>query len=277
MSVIARYEAIYSFRNCLLWIASLRSQWRKSFLSSIYHIMKLRYWWISALVVMIALAWVIVLKQSASAGWCYMPRVTMRGTVEPKSAVYMRSMPCMEEWARMSIVRPGTSFAISEYSDGWYKLETASGERWWVYKSRLTNINTYEVDASTPTIKPSTVVRRPVFSSLKFKRALASIKKNYSEDKKESLIVHFTAIKAEAPELASFVDHVIVQISSNADQASLCLAKWGERSSIHNECVGVDAWACQAMQGSFNECASACRHNPEAQVCTMQCVPVCQL
>lgn len=204
----------------------------------------------------------------------------MRGTVEPKSAVYMRSMPCMEEWVRMSIVRPGTSFAVSEYSDGWYKLETPSGERWWVYApNRLTNINTYELDTSEHMSddKPKVTMRKNVLSLTKFKRALASIKKNYSEDKKESLIAHFTAIKAEAPELTSFVDHVIVQISSNADKASLCLAKWGERSSIHNECVGVDAVSCQAMQGSFDECASACRHNPEAQACTMQCVPVCQL
>jgi len=32
---------------------------------------------------------------------------------------------------------------------------------------------------------------------------------------------------------------------------------------------------CIAQGGQFNECASACRHNPNAQVCTMQCVLTC--
>lgn len=32
---------------------------------------------------------------------------------------------------------------------------------------------------------------------------------------------------------------------------------------------------CLAKGGVFNECASACRHNPEAQICTMQCVLTC--
>lgn len=32
---------------------------------------------------------------------------------------------------------------------------------------------------------------------------------------------------------------------------------------------------CEAKGGEFNECASACRHNPGAEVCTMQCVLTC--
>jgi hypothetical protein len=32
---------------------------------------------------------------------------------------------------------------------------------------------------------------------------------------------------------------------------------------------------CIEQEGEFNECASACRHDPEAQVCTMQCVLTC--
>lgn len=136
----------------------------------------------------------------------------MAGTVEPKSAVYMRSMPCMEEWVRLSIVRPGTSFAVSEYSDGWYRLETPSGEQWWVYApNRLTNIDTHEVTTSDThtTSHTSTPVRKPIFSSLKFKRALATINKNYSDAEIVSLVEHFTAIKDEAPELAPMVDYAV--------------------------------------------------------------------
>ena len=32
---------------------------------------------------------------------------------------------------------------------------------------------------------------------------------------------------------------------------------------------------CKAFGGEFNGCASACRHNPEAEMCTMQCVLTC--
>ncbi len=32
---------------------------------------------------------------------------------------------------------------------------------------------------------------------------------------------------------------------------------------------------CEKQGGEFNECASACRHDPKAEVCTMQCVLTC--
>jgi hypothetical protein len=32
---------------------------------------------------------------------------------------------------------------------------------------------------------------------------------------------------------------------------------------------------CTNQGGVFNECASACRHNPKAEICTMQCVLTC--
>jgi hypothetical protein len=43
----------------------------------------------------------------------------------------------------------------------------------------------------------------------------------------------------------------------------------------YRECAGISQEACEASGGSFNECASACRHDPEAEVCTLQCVLVC--
>lgn len=55
----------------------------------------------------------------------------------------------------------------------------------------------------------------------------------------------------------------------------LCTMDNGEWDEEHQECLGVNEESCQAMGGMFNECASACRHNPEAQMCTMQCVVVC--
>jgi hypothetical protein len=44
----------------------------------------------------------------------------------------------------------------------------------------------------------------------------------------------------------------------------------------YKECEGISKEFCQSRGGYFNECASACRHNPEATICTMQCVPICE-
>jgi hypothetical protein len=43
------------------------------------------------------------------------------------------------------------------------------------------------------------------------------------------------------------------------------------------DCEGIGQQQCQEIGGTFNECASACRNNPDAEVCTMQCVQVCTL
>lgn len=32
---------------------------------------------------------------------------------------------------------------------------------------------------------------------------------------------------------------------------------------------------CKTQGGEFNGCASACRHNPRAEMCTLQCVLTC--
>lgn len=55
-----------------------------------------------------------------------------------------------------------------------------------------------------------------------------------------------------------------------------CIAVGGDWDSINSECLGVGANTCQEIGGTFNECASACRNDPKAEVCTLQCVQVCQ-
>ena len=55
-----------------------------------------------------------------------------------------------------------------------------------------------------------------------------------------------------------------------------CLAAdnlWLEESQ---ECEGMGQEQCESLGGFFNECASACRNDPEAEFCTLQCVVVCQ-
>lgn len=49
---------------------------------------------------------------------------------------------------------------------------------------------------------------------------------------------------------------------------------WYPRGSVC-EVNSLSEGECVAQGGIFNECASACRHNPEAEMCTMQCVLTC--
>lgn len=61
------------------------------------------------------------------------------------------------------------------------------------------------------------------------------------------------------------------------DKKSECESKGGEWFSGSNVCEinSLSQEQCLAEGGEFNECASACRHNPEAEMCTMQCVLTC--
>ncbi len=56
-----------------------------------------------------------------------------------------------------------------------------------------------------------------------------------------------------------------------------CVGQGGTWDPQYKECVGVRPAQCEAIGGEYNECASACRHNPDAEACTLQCVQVCQL
>lgn len=55
-----------------------------------------------------------------------------------------------------------------------------------------------------------------------------------------------------------------------------CLSFDGVWVEEANECEGMGKEMCEDLGGTFNECASACRNNPDAQVCTLQCVLVCE-
>jgi len=63
--------------------------------------------------------------------------------------------------------------------------------------------------------------------------------------------------------------------TDNATLGKACTDAGGKYLALFNECEKVSSAACSTMGGSYNECASACRHAPEAVMCTAQCVPVC--
>lgn len=54
-----------------------------------------------------------------------------------------------------------------------------------------------------------------------------------------------------------------------------CESENGTWINTAKECEGISKQSCDKLGGTFNECASACRNNPDAEICTMQCVIVC--
>lgn len=79
--------------------------------------------------------------------------------------------------------------------------------------------------------------------------------------------------------IALFATYIYIQNSRVHVMPSvgeICEMLDGIRVEEYNECEGDVAERCKLQDGTFDECASACRHDPDA-ICTMQCVPVCKL
>lgn len=55
----------------------------------------------------------------------------------------------------------------------------------------------------------------------------------------------------------------------------LCKQKNGVWLDEYSECQNISEAACTNMGGSFEGCASPCRHNPKAELCATVCVAVC--
>lgn len=66
-------------------------------------------------------------------------------------------------------------------------------------------------------------------------------------------------------------------VPAGRTNAEECRAVGGTWSEQYKECTGISQNSCQEIGGRFNECASACRHNPNAEACIMMCVEVCTL
>ena len=57
--------------------------------------------------------------------------------------------------------------------------------------------------------------------------------------------------------------------------AQQCSNAGGSWLAEFDECENLDQIECQEAGGTFNDCVSACRHNPGAEICIQVCVPVC--
>ncbi|MBT3348945.1 DUF3298 domain-containing protein [bacterium] len=83
--------------------------------------------------------------------------------------------------------------------------------------------------------------------------------------------IPFTDLNAIlAPPFLAGTEDVVI------DHSEICTSSGGNWLANHNECENVGRDWCEQEMGKFNECASACRNDPEAMMCTMQCVLVCE-
>ncbi len=65
-------------------------------------------------------------------------------------------------------------------------------------------------------------------------------------------------------------------VESKSELQTYCEDNNGTWLEESQECEGISEAMCVNEGGVFNECASACRNNPEQEVCTLQCVQVCE-
>lgn len=54
-----------------------------------------------------------------------------------------------------------------------------------------------------------------------------------------------------------------------------CIESNGKWIDSANECEGISQDICEENRGIFESCGSACRNNPDVEVCTMQCMMYC--
>ena len=59
--------------------------------------------------------------------------------------------------------------------------------------------------------------------------------------------------------------------------AKICQLNDGDWVEEHKECEYAEKEWCLELKGEYDECASACRHNPDPiAVCTLECIPLCK-
>ncbi len=66
-------------------------------------------------------------------------------------------------------------------------------------------------------------------------------------------------------------------VPSGLTQGEQCKNMGGTWSEQYKECTGIQEVGCTEIGGRWNECASPCRNDPNAEVCIMMCVQVCSL
>lgn len=66
------------------------------------------------------------------------------------------------------------------------------------------------------------------------------------------------------------------QDTESVDHSGSCESAGGKWLTEYRECEMISREWCEQEMGIFHECESACRHDSSAEMCTMQCVLVCE-
>lgn len=85
----------------------------------------------------------------------------------------------------------------------------------------------------------------------------------------------FTVVVDGDEVYSSGFDSKSISPDTEADLERSCDDLGGSWIEEARECEGISEESCDDLGGNFNPCASACRNDPDAEYCTMQCVLVC--
>ena len=77
-------------------------------------------------------------------------------------------------------------------------------------------------------------------------------------------------------EAKEFFEDILSTFRFLKENEALCLKNDGTWVNEYGECEYIPESVCTNSGGVYNECESACRHEPEKTVCTKQCVTVCE-
>lgn len=99
---------------------------------------------------------------------------------------------------------------------------------------------------------------------------------NFVWDVKIGSCVHASKVSTSTTATTITKPSTPIRLSDPMAQ-NLCNSKGGQWSEKVRECLGVNKNTCESIGGEFAECASPCRNDPNAQVCTMMCVQVCTI
>lgn len=81
------------------------------------------------------------------------------------------------------------------------------------------------------------------------------------------------------PDGTSFTEEVDGDQIFNPDPETVisCVKLGGQIDLALNECEGISKKSCDEIGGTFEECASPCRADPDAEVCILMCEQTCLL
>jgi hypothetical protein len=100
---------------------------------------------------------------------------------------------------------------------------------------------------------------------------------NSSVDNFEECVLSGNPVIESYPRQCKTVDgkNFVEEIDSKINSELICQEFDGKWIKEFNECEAISPDQCSNMNGTFKECESACRNDPTAEVCTLQCVQVC--